>query len=124
MTAPTTIDALRIRGALGRKHWQVPTQFGPAGWGFVRHDRTRSLLVTESEFDGSTWIHASIAGVDDMLTYTELVAVHAAVFGDRYAYQVFAPSADHVNIHEFALHLWGRADGRPAMPNFGHLGTI
>jgi hypothetical protein len=37
---------------------------------------------------------------------------------------MFAPPAEHVNIHERALHLWGRVDGSPVMPNFGVYGTI
>jgi hypothetical protein len=40
------------------------------------------------------------------------------VFGDRWAYQVFAPPADHINLHNFALHLWGRLDGKPVLPDF------
>jgi hypothetical protein len=31
---------------------------------------------------------------------------------------VFAPPTDHVNIHEYALHLFGRLDGTPALPDF------
>lgn len=121
---PTTVDPLAVRRALGRATWQAPQPFGPAGWLLVRHDRTRSVLISESEFDGSTWIHASIAGRDDMPTYEDIVGLHAAVFGDRYAYQVFAPPAEHVNIHSNALHLWGRLDGQAALPRFGIFGTI
>ena len=53
-----------------------------------------------------------------------LADLHAAVFGAGYAYQVFAPPSEHVNIHEFALHLWGRLDGRSALPEFGAGGSI
>jgi hypothetical protein len=71
------------------------------------------------------WVHASIANRDGRTpTYDELKALHAAVFGDRWAYQVFAPPGRHVNIHANALHLWGRADGINALPDFGYLGTI
>ncbi|TQK29408.1 hypothetical protein [Arthrobacter sp. SLBN-53] len=59
-----------------------------------------------------------------MPTYDELGRLHRAAFGDGYAYQVFAPAAQHVNIHQNALHLWGRADGPPCLPEFGLFGTI
>lgn len=60
-----------------------------------------------------------------MPTYDDLVMLHRAVFGlDSYAYQVFAPQRQHVNIHNFALHLWGRADGRAVLPEFGLQGSI
>lgn len=47
-------------------------------------------------------------------------------FGVLYSssYQVFAPRNQHVNIHPTALHIWGRSDGRPCMPEFGSWGTI
>jgi hypothetical protein len=35
----------------------------------------------------------------------------------RKAIQVFAPVAEHVNIHEFCLHLWHCLDGDP-LPDF------
>jgi hypothetical protein len=121
---PTSVDPLAVRRALGRATWQVPRPFGGVGWTLVSNDRTRSVIISESEFDGSTWIHASIAGRDEMPTYQDLADLHAAVFGDRYAYQVFAPPAEHVNIHAYALHLWGRLDGQHALPRFGIFGTI
>lgn len=79
--------------------------------------------VTVAEFDGEEWIHASIAG-PTMPSYDDLTRLHRAVFGDGYAYQVFAPASDHVNIHEHAVHLWGRADGARVTPDFGRLGSI
>ena len=46
------------------------------------------------------------------------------VFAPGFAYQVFAPPTRHVNIHEHALHLWGRVDGKSITPDFGAFGTI
>lgn len=119
-----TIDALRLRKVLGRSQWGVPTQFGPDGWLLGSTDGLhRSVVVTAFDWDGEEWIHASIAG-PEMPTYEDLVRLREAAFGDGYAYQVFAPSAQHVNIHEHALHLWGRADGKPVLPEFGAGGSI
>lgn len=124
MTPTGTIDPLRLRRILGRHQWSPPEQFGEDGWILVDRARGRSVVVSAAPIDGTTWVHASIAGRDEMPTYDDLVQLHAAVFGDRYAYQVFAPADQHVNIHAHALHLWGRADGLPAMPEYGQWGTI
>ncbi|WP_239404496.1 hypothetical protein [Frankia sp. Cj3] len=75
--------------------------------------------------DGHDWIHASIAHPWRNPTYDELVALHHAIFGSTmYAFQVFAPSDAHINIHEHALHLFGRVDGTSPLPDFGRTGTI
>ncbi len=83
----------------------------------------QSVIISCAEHDGVEYLHASIAG-DELPSYAELVALHRAVFDSGYAYQVFAPPAQHVNIHECALHLWGRLDGRPVLPEFGAGGSI
>lgn len=101
--------------------------FGPAGVMFLHRPSRTSVLVSQSDIadgDGTEWVHASIAHTDQMPTYRELVILHRAVFGDRYAYQIFVPQKFHVNIHANALHLWGRADGKPVTPEFGSGGTI
>lgn len=118
---PTTLNALGIRRKLGRENWSAPTRFGPDGWQFDHLDGTGRVIVTVAPAPGSDadWIHASISWVDHMPTYADLKLLHDVAFGDkRWAYQVFAPASDHVNIHERALHLYGRLDGQPALPDF------
>ena len=119
----TTVDPLRVRSVMGRDEWGVPHEFGPDGWRLTHRYDTASVIVTAAEFDDGAWVHASIARADELPTYGDLTRLHAAVWGhDGYAYQVFAPVSEHVNIHEYALHLWGRADGRPALPEFARGG--
>jgi hypothetical protein len=123
----TNIDALAIRRALGRSSWAAPQPFGPDGWQLRRHDGIAAVLVSCAEWEGAEWLHASIATKpsDHLPAYEDLVGLHEAVWrGSGYAYQVFAPSAEHVNIHPNALHLWGRLDGTNVLPDFGKLGTI
>jgi hypothetical protein len=115
---PTSLDPLRIRRLLGRGNWSTPERFGPDGWRYVNLDGKSSVILTVAPKDEDEWIHASIAYADHMPTYSDLKFLHAAVFGDGWAYQVFSPPSDHVNIHEFVLHLWGRLDGQPALPDF------
>jgi hypothetical protein len=104
------------------------SQFGPCGLTAqlrTKADERGSLVITEAEYpdDPDTpWLHASLAFEHRTPSYAELALVHRAVFGRRrYAYQVFAPQAAHVNIHEHALHLWGRVDGQPAIPGIAEL---
>ncbi len=138
---PSNLNALLIRKRLGRERWAVPTEFGPDGWRFQEFDddapgspMTREILATVSNVEGVDWIHASVVrlangmvGDETMPTYEDLVEMHYAVFfgGQGYAYQMFVPPSSHVNIRRNALHLWGRRDGNPAMPDFGaFLGSI
>lgn len=126
----STIDILRIRKRLGRDYWGMPIEFGLAGWrldsmvGFGRIIITNSQLPQIPGAGDDEWVHASISWRDHMPTYDELDKLHKAVWPNGYAYQVFAPPSQHVNLHSFALHLWGRPDGSPILPEFGALGTI
>src|SRR4051812_19591977 len=116
---PTTIDALRMRRVMGKDTYAAPVPFGPNGWHMRRLDQAGQIIATAAPMDdGLIWLHASLAYVNRLPEYSDLVLLHRAVFGDGYAYQVFAPAAKHVDLHPYALHLWGRADGKPALPEF------
>lgn len=115
----TNIDALGIRCRLGRDAWKPPKPHGPDGWSFVNRNEVQSVIVSCADHeDGDEWVHASIANTFTMPTYDDLKRLHRAVFRDGWAYQVFAPPSEHVNIHRYALHLWGKLDGSPALPDF------
>lgn len=110
------VDGLRLRRVMGRKIWAVPERFGP-GWAMRNAVVDGSVIVTIApDDDGVEWVHASIAYRHRLPTYDELCQLHRAVFGDGFAYQQFVPPELHVSIHEHALHLWGRADGKPVLP--------
>jgi hypothetical protein len=100
---------------------------GPTGWwGQYGHRRPEtSVIVTTAPHEGAIeWVHASIAHPAQVPSYRELSALHRCVFGDGWAYQVFVQGEKHVDIHPYALHLWGRLDGRNVLPDFGAFGTI
>ncbi len=125
MSAPTTVPGLRLRRVLGREDWCPPQPFGPDGWKMMHRNGTSSVIVSAAPFDDAWYVHASMSHRDRLPSYDELKLLHQAAFGDGWAYQVFAPPADHVNIHAYALHLWGRADGAPVLPDFTcGMGTI
>lgn len=113
------IDPLRVRQRLSRHTWAVPIRLGASQWGYRhRNERGASVVVSEETVDGDEWTHASIAWKDRMPTYNDLKHLKQAVFEDGYAYQVFPPAGQHINNHEHALHLFGRSDGKPALPDF------
>jgi hypothetical protein len=125
-----SINGFDVRRRLGKKVYKEPIEFGPDGWMLFRLDRKGQVIVTAShapddeDETGDVWLHASISRTDRMPNYKELTELHAAVWPDGYAYQVFAPPAAHINIHPRALHLWGREDGAIQLPDFGVKGTI
>lgn len=120
----SSIDSLQLRKIMGRDFWNPPQPYGPDGWFLTARDKSGSVIVSVAPHGNAEWIHASIAWTDHTPTYEDLVKLHKAVFRDGYAYQVFAPSAEHVNIHAYALHLWGRLDGQPGLPVFVTGSTI
>jgi hypothetical protein len=120
------VNILDIYRKLGKDEWQTPQPLGDDGWSFKRHHGGGSILVSvwNLEEDKTLWIHASLAWRDKMPSYQDLKLLHNAVFGDHFAYQIFAPAGKHINIHSYALHLWGRLDGKNELPDFGRFGTI
>jgi hypothetical protein len=126
-SSPFTIDALKIRKRLGRDKFLAPLPYGD-GWKFDGpdpRDFTRIIVSPWIEPGGVEWVHASISHSHGVMpTYGDLKILHQAVFEPGYSYQVFVPPAEHINITANVLHLWGRLDGAPALPNFGRFGTI
>lgn len=125
----STIQPLRIRRDfehMSGLKWAPPYEFG-VGWKFDQLGDdgmpAMDVLVTLGRFDEQLWIHASIARPTRMPDYEELTMLYRAVFSGP-AYQCFVPPAEHIDLHPYALHLWGRDDGERVLPNFGHLGTI
>lgn len=118
------VDPLSVRRLLGRHEWSPPVET-PAGWGYRHAEGDGTVIVSCGWHDGAEWIHASMTRRDRCPSYEDLCLLRRAAFGgDGWAYQVFAPAAKHINAHEHALHLWGRADGAPVLPDFGRFGTI
>ncbi len=119
----STLNPLKIRRRLGIERFSPPTEFGPDGWRYLDLCEEGSVIVSVAPFNGVEWIHASISAAHSMPTYDDLKLLHAAVYSG-YAFEVFAPPAQHVNIHPNARHLWGRLDGASPLPEFGKHGTI
>jgi hypothetical protein len=115
----SSVDGLDLRRRLGRRRWGPPRPFGSDGWIVDRFDGAARVIVTTGPFEGRDWVHASISRPDRLPTYGDLVALHRAVLGGAwFGHQLFVPASDHVNLHPYALHLWGLADGTRALPDF------
>lgn len=133
---PPIINGLGLRRALGRKEWGVAEEFGCCGWIIhglagghrstirVTGDHLSDTWPSPGGLQGNHWIHASIGQHHHMPSYEDMQLMHRAVFRTGWAYEVFAPPADHINIHSFVRHLFGRADGARVLPDFGRFGTI
>lgn len=66
-----------------------------------------ALIYSEDEIDGKTWRHLSLSRRSRMPSYDDLQRAQRAFLDvDWPAYQVFARAAEHVNLHNFCLHLW------------------
>ena len=111
------INPMKIRQTLGRKDWRPPLPWGDDGW-LIASKYKGQIIVTCADYGGNLWIHASISRIDEMPTYEDLKLMHKACFNNGFAYQVFVPEKDHVNFHAYVLHLWGRLDGTPVLPDF------
>jgi|JI10StandDraft_1071094.scaffolds.fasta_scaffold267220_2 hypothetical protein len=126
------VDAMYQRFAAEGARWgrAKPLVFGGVEaadtWEFPGIGMRIFVSIDPNTEPGTDWVHASVAYKDPtrMPSYNDLKRMHRGVFGDGHAYQVFAPAAEHVNIRSNALHIWGRLDGLPVLPNFGRLGTI
>lgn len=130
------VDGLQLRKRLGRKQWGPPREFGCCGWiidGVANGSRSTIRVTGDHQSDtwpdieglqGNNWIHASIGQHDHMPTYEDMQLLRDAVFRDGWSYEVHAPPSDHINIHSYVRHLFGRADGARALPDFGRFGTI
>lgn len=89
-----------------------------------------SVILTASRWPGDTvtdrvWLHVSLSRPHSMPTYENMCDVKELFIGpDRRAYQIFAERSQHVNIHQYCLHLWCVVEGEDNFPAFGKDGTI
>lgn len=116
------IDAMNTYNKLNAEY-SKPFELMEGAWCFDSNISGRIIVSsapykTLGEVHEVEWIHASVSRKNFLPDYADLVMLHRVVFRNNWAYQVFAPREKHVNIHKFALHLWGREDGKPQVPDF------
>lgn len=103
--------------------WRIVQPWGD-GYGLEERSGLR-VLVSTAPYEDREWMHVSLSRKDRLPSYADLQYVKEVVIGnDRWAAQLFPPRTDHVNLHQFCLHLWVPLDGALPWPNFGAGGTI
>jgi len=97
-------------------------------FGQQMYERRDGLLVIFTadrlHGDGKTWLHVSMSRKKRLPSYEDMKLVKELFIGkDRNAIQIFPPEKEHINIHEYCLHLWSAVEGDD-LPQFGIEGTI
>lgn len=82
--------------------------------------RKGSLSVIYSiskELDGKEWLHVSLARPNKYPPYEEIKYVKNIFIGNSKAIMVFPEAREHVNIHNYCMHLFTCLDD-DALPDF------
>lgn len=71
----------------------------------------RVIVDCETKEDGREWLHVSVSRERWTPSHEDMALVKRDFIGDRrYAYSVWSPIDNHVNIHKHCLHLWSMMD--------------
>lgn len=99
--------------------WHVIGDWG-AGYALGNHDGLRLIIDCSQKDDDRWWIHISVSRAKRTPSHEDMAAAKRAFLGDRYAYAVYPPRAQYVNIHPNCLHLWSLIDDRDGriLPEF------
>jgi len=98
--------------------WRILKPFGD-GNAYQYRNGLRVIISTAPFDDGREWMHVSVSREDRLPSWDDLKFVKATfVAADRAAYQVLPPTAKHINIHPFCLHLWVALTGSEPLPDF------
>ena len=98
--------------------WTFTSEWG-LGHAFQHSNGLRVLIDCSMKSDDRFWVHVSLSRKNWTPSHEDLRLVKAAFLGDRYAYVVFPPESQYVNLHSHCLHLWALAEnnGR-VLPEF------
>lgn len=96
--------------------WQETVREPLPGFQWLREDGL-AVIAGGAVYDGQRWLHVSFSRRDRLPSYDDLKDVKEKFLARHTAIQVFPPASKHVNIHNFCLHLWARADGS-TLPDF------
>jgi hypothetical protein len=103
------------------KGWEIVDRWGEGYRLSQKNGGLRVIVDQEIKADGCRWLHVSVSRKSWTPTHEDMVLVkHDFIGEDRYAYSIWPPREQYVNIHKHCLHLWARidqADGR-VLPEF------
>ena len=92
------------------KDWHFLQSWGE-GHCFVHRNGLRVIIDCEEKDDGRRWVHVSVSRKNWTPSHDDMCLVKRSFIGNRYAYAVFPPEEQYVNIHRYCLHLWALAEG-------------
>ena len=101
------------------RDWHIVQQWGN-GWA-CQSGGLRAIIDCSVKADGEQWLHLSISRKDWDPTHFDMCKAKTDFLENRYAYSVFPPAENYVNIHSHCLHLWARLDGEPVLPEFSEM---
>jgi hypothetical protein len=82
-------------------------QMGEDGGSFALKSPTDRRVLNVIASIGEDWDHVSVSRVDRIPNWTEMDYAKRLFFNDgEVAMQLHVAISDHVNIHNFCLHLW------------------
>ena len=68
--------------------------------------------------NGSEWHHISLSRPDRLPSWSDVAKVKEDFLGTGGdAIHVIPKKRDHVNVHQYCLHIWESADGKNYIPN-------
>ena len=109
------------------KQWPIERAMGKAAAEYMRAWEHNGLFIIASaaEYDdGREWLHVSVSRKSRVPSYDDLTRIKRDFIGeDKKAVLVFPEKENHVNIHDYCLHLFYSAEN--PLPEFSaELGTI
>jgi hypothetical protein len=90
--------------------WRYIQDWG-LGHAFAHTNGLRVLIDASQKEDDRWWVHVSVSRKSWTPTHEDMCMVKRDFLGDRYAYAVYPPQEQYVNIHAHCLHLWSLAEG-------------
>ena len=89
---------------------------------FERTDLLRVIVSVDPFGQGERcklWRHASLSRIDRMPSYQDIADVKEDFVGPaNRAVMIFPPRAEHVNDHQFCLHLYHAVGNEDGLPDF------
>ena len=99
--------------------WRITRPWG-LGYALQHPNGLRVIIDCSQKDDDRWWVHISVSFAKRTPGHADMAMVKRDFLGDRYAYAVWPPREEYVNIHPHCLHLWALIDdgnGR-ALPEF------
>lgn len=94
------------------KPWVHHPLWRPGFYAYRQAKTGMNVIVSVMrEEDEQRWLHVSLAYKTRLPSWDDIKMVKSIFIGDnRFAYQVFPPVDQYVNLHPFVLHLWSCVD--------------